>query len=280
MSLQTSVNAKLAFGVVGSFYDDSPRRVAPYIVYGNPTDAVKATGELAFGSTNAVADDTVTIGATVYTFKAAVSTTANQVKVGTTLADSLANLKAAVNGGEGSGTVYGSATTANPIAEITTISSGDVTVSAKEAGAAGNGIYLAASVATATAFSGGADKGADAKVGIAYTVVSGTDNKAQVGGTGAFAGLLVNPSEYVKDGLGATMIVENNTVGQLCTMGHVNVKSLTEVAVGYVAAYDKTSGEISGYASAGSIPATSAQIANAKFITKGGAGETVVLELS
>ena len=32
MSFQTTVNQKLAFGVVGSFYDDSPRRVAPYHV--------------------------------------------------------------------------------------------------------------------------------------------------------------------------------------------------------------------------------------------------------
>ena len=32
MSLQTVVNEKLAFGVVGSFYDDSPRIVDPKIV--------------------------------------------------------------------------------------------------------------------------------------------------------------------------------------------------------------------------------------------------------
>lgn len=32
MAFQNTVNTKLAFGVVGSFYDDSPRRVAPYIV--------------------------------------------------------------------------------------------------------------------------------------------------------------------------------------------------------------------------------------------------------
>lgn len=32
MALQSTVNQKLAFGVVGSFYDDSPRSVAPYTV--------------------------------------------------------------------------------------------------------------------------------------------------------------------------------------------------------------------------------------------------------
>lgn len=34
MPLQKTVNQKLAFGVVGSFYDDSPRRVDPYTVAG------------------------------------------------------------------------------------------------------------------------------------------------------------------------------------------------------------------------------------------------------
>lgn len=51
MALQTTVNTQLAFGVPGSFYDDSPRRVAPYSVEGgaiariytiNPTDPTKA----------------------------------------------------------------------------------------------------------------------------------------------------------------------------------------------------------------------------------------------
>lgn len=32
MALQSVVNTKLAYGVPGAFYDDSPRRVAPYAV--------------------------------------------------------------------------------------------------------------------------------------------------------------------------------------------------------------------------------------------------------
>lgn len=52
MSLQSTVNKQLAFGVVGSFYDDSPRRVAPYVVQGgqigyaytvNASDPTQAT---------------------------------------------------------------------------------------------------------------------------------------------------------------------------------------------------------------------------------------------
>lgn len=60
MALQSVVNTKLAFGVPGSFYDDSPRRVAPYAVeagavakaftlsVSDPTRAVVG-GEGAFG---------------------------------------------------------------------------------------------------------------------------------------------------------------------------------------------------------------------------------------
>jgi len=58
-------------------------------------------------------DETVTIGATTYTWKSTVSTTANQVKIGTDFRDSMANLVAAINAGTGSGTLYGSSTTAN-----------------------------------------------------------------------------------------------------------------------------------------------------------------------
>lgn len=68
-------------------------------------------------SGNAVADETVTIGTTVYTWKATVSTTAYQVKIGATKEDSLDNLAAAINAGAGSGTVYGSFTTAHPSVE-------------------------------------------------------------------------------------------------------------------------------------------------------------------
>jgi hypothetical protein len=57
--------------------------------------------------------ETVTVGATTYTWRASVSTTANEVKIGTDFRDSMANLAAAINAGTGSGTLYGSSTTAN-----------------------------------------------------------------------------------------------------------------------------------------------------------------------
>ena len=40
MAFQTSVNQKLAVGVVGDFYDDSPRRVDPYTISSDPAGSI------------------------------------------------------------------------------------------------------------------------------------------------------------------------------------------------------------------------------------------------
>lgn len=69
--------------------------------------------------TNPTADDTVTIGSTVYTFKSSVGATAFQVLIGATLAESLRNLANAINLGPGEGTYYGSATTIHPSVSAT-----------------------------------------------------------------------------------------------------------------------------------------------------------------
>jgi flagellin len=63
----------------------------------------------------AAAGNTVTVGGQTYTFVTALSTTptANEVLVGSTEANSLANLANAINGGSGSGATYGSPTVAN-----------------------------------------------------------------------------------------------------------------------------------------------------------------------
>jgi len=106
--------------------------------------------------------DAVTIAGTTYTFKTALSTgpqVANQVLIDSSgattaakLSNTLANLAAAVNGGQGAGTVYGSPTVANA---NTTASAQDNTVTFT-ATAAGNALIagggtLASSVGTGTA---------------------------------------------------------------------------------------------------------------------------------
>jgi flagellin len=97
----------------------------------NASDVLSAIG-------NAVADDSVTIGSTTYTFKASASA-ANEVTIGTTVADTLANLAAAVNGAPGAGVAYGSGTVANTDATAVAAAS-TVTFTAKISGTSGNSI--------------------------------------------------------------------------------------------------------------------------------------------
>lgn len=106
------------------------------------------------------------------------------------------------------------------------------------------------------------------------------DGEAVVGGTGAFAGILVNPKMYVNyANLNPSLSLPNGTQGGLCTMGHIFVKSATAFAPGYVAAYANATGVISAYASAASIPETSTQIP-AQFIqVSGSANDLGILEV-
>ncbi|MCP3684619.1 MAG: hypothetical protein GY861_18285 [bacterium] len=76
--------------------------------------AVYGTSTLTSDATNVAEDETVTIAAVVYTFKDAVTTVANTVKVGANAAASLDNLKHAINGTGTGGTHYGSLTVAHP----------------------------------------------------------------------------------------------------------------------------------------------------------------------
>jgi flagellin len=62
---------------------------------------------------NATATKVVTIGATAYTFVAALSGAANEIFIGANTAATLSNLAAAVNGGAGAGVAYGVGTVAN-----------------------------------------------------------------------------------------------------------------------------------------------------------------------
>lgn len=100
----------------------------------------------AANSWNMADGDTVTIsnGTTpqVYTFKPSVTTTANQVKIGTTLAQTVGNFIKAVNLTGVSGTDYGSSTTKNAHALAFYSSGNTVTIRAQVGGTGPNGVYL------------------------------------------------------------------------------------------------------------------------------------------
>lgn len=118
-------------------------------------------------------------------------------------------------------------------------------------------------------------------IGCAFTTSASDPKTATIGDGDVFAGILVAPKEYVTSSLAATLELPEGTIGELCTKGHVIVKSETAVSVGYVAAYSKTTGKISAYADAASVPNTHVQIAGASFVYENAAvGEVAILELN
>lgn len=95
-----------------------------------------------------IANETVTIDGVVYTWKASVTTTANQVKIGVDADTSLANLIAAITAGSGSGTVYGSSTVVHPTVTAAAGSTGTMVVTAKASGTSGNALATTETMTT------------------------------------------------------------------------------------------------------------------------------------
>lgn len=99
-----------------------------------------------------------------------------------------------------------------------------------------------------------------------YSAVATDPTQVAMGGTGVFAGILVNGKELVRsNGLTSGLTVADNSVGSICSMGHVWVKVEGAVQVGYLACYNTTTGAITGIAS-GSAESGYALIPNAKFV--------------
>jgi hypothetical protein len=100
--------------------------------------AVAATGVLTLTG-NAIAAQTVTIGTITYTFRATVPA-AYDVLIGGSASATLDNLIAAINGAAGSGTLYGSGTTAHPTVSVVAGAGDTMDLTADTAGTAGNSI--------------------------------------------------------------------------------------------------------------------------------------------
>lgn len=280
--VQKTVYTAQALGVPGEFYDDSPRRVAPYILR-SAEGEIAAAGSIAF-SGNPADGDTVTVGATTYKFKTDMAA-ANDIKLGSSQSDSIATLVKVINGTGTSGTDYYAGTT-TPNASASAASSGaDVTISAKTAGTAGNSVALAATgsamSASGSTLGGGSLSNVLPTVACAFTA-GAEDNEAVIGGTGAFRGILVGPKQYANYmNLEATMSLPDGSIGQLATMGHILVKAGNAVSPDDAAVYNNVTGEISGIESSGSAPSGSTKIPNAKFILRSAAaGEIAILEIT
>lgn len=279
---QTQVNRFLVQGVEGEYADASPRRESGYILLANTIEDAAATGSLAF-TANPADGNTVTIGSVVYRFKDTLAQ-ANDIKIGSAVADTLASLEKTINGDGEVGVDYFAGTT-TPLAVVTAIvSSQTLNLTATEAGIAGNSIALASSNenVTPTAFAGGKDEVSYLpQFACAFTESTESNGYAQLGGNGVFAGILVNPKMYANYlNLNATLKLPNGSQGGLCTFGHIYVKSQSAYAIGNIAAYDKTTGAINAYVNAEAVPENSVIIPNARFIKYAGDANTVgVLEL-
>lgn len=102
-------------------------------------EADPAVTTLTSDGTNVTANDTVTIGAVTYTFKAAVTTTANEVKIGADAAATLQNLKDAINL-TGTTAQYGSLTVIHPTVSAGAITATTLLLFAKTGGTGGNSL--------------------------------------------------------------------------------------------------------------------------------------------
>ncbi len=127
---------------------------------------VKATGALTFSGVG-TAGDTITIGSTVYTLRAA-PVSPYDVDIGATATDTAANLVAAINAAAGAGSTYGTGTVAHPDVTATN-TAGVVNVTAREGGTPSN------SIATLESGSMSSWGGATLSGGTGGAFVEGTD---------------------------------------------------------------------------------------------------------
>lgn len=111
----------------------------PQTLFQSGAEGVYAVGSLHM-ATKPTANDTVIIGGITYTFKASAAV-AGEVTIGAAVANSQANLKAAVNG------TASPNTSPNPFAAMATFAGNDALVTARVAGPAGNTVTTTATLA-------------------------------------------------------------------------------------------------------------------------------------
>jgi hypothetical protein len=130
---------------------DYPRVIAVKSVTGGILP-VKATGSVTSSGVQVTAADTVTINGKVYTFVTPIGVAEGNVLIGATAAETLANLKAAINRtlpATNDGVIYKVAA-AHPTVAATTLTPTVLTLESLLAGADGNAYTLAKSAATYT----------------------------------------------------------------------------------------------------------------------------------
>lgn len=118
---------------------------APTAEFGD--SQLTAAGVLTSNGTNVTDNDTATLGSTVYRFKNTMAA-AYDVQIGSSAANTLANLRLAILATGVSGTNYYAATLVHPTVTVTAITSTTLVVAAITAGSAGNSIATTDTAAT------------------------------------------------------------------------------------------------------------------------------------
>lgn len=118
----------------------------------------------------------------------------------------------------------------------------------------------------------------------AFTVLSeGVAKAGLVGANAAYAGILANPKELALFGSGGnplapTLVVPNETIASLVTMGDLIVTLPAAAAIGDYVIYDNTTGALSTVAAGATTPGAGKSWANAvvSYYTVAGAGLAVI----
>ena len=146
-----------SLGIFSEVLSDAAGEVSSDDLADKAIGTITATG-------NPAANDTVTLDGVVYTFKATVAATANEVKIGGTTAASLANLKSAVNA-DGTAGVYGSATVVHPTIGAGALTATTILFFARTGGTAGNSLATT-EASTVLSFGGATLAGGAAASGV------------------------------------------------------------------------------------------------------------------
>lgn len=116
-------------------------------------------------------------------------------------------------------------------------------------------------------------------IGLAYTVNSSDATKADLGGTGVFAGIAVNTKEYIINGLTASMAFRSGDIAQCATMGRIVLKLADAVTIGQACFYNETTGALKP-GTAGATISDYVEIPGSKFVLVNAlANEQSVLQL-
>lgn len=283
--MQTQVLRTLAGGKPGDIYDNGPRISDPFILTNSSVAGVAATGKIVF-TANPTANDTITVANVTYKFVAELAA-ANDVKIGTNLAATVASIVKVVNGTATAGTdCYAGTKSLENLLVAANVSDTTLSLTAVDTGIPGNYIALASSSAngTVTAFAGGVDAVAvDAYVGYYFSVLPSDPSKAQAGAVlnAKTGGILVNGNQYSNwQNLNASQKVQPGSVGDIMSFGRVIVKTAHDVVVGYLGCFNSTTGAIGAAAASDAVPAGYTLIPNSKFVlTNANANGLAVLQL-